>query len=295
MASVFLRFSGLMLSSLADFGIPFGMVSGLLSDDCDKFRAFCAEPSMPSRLKFGVRAAAAALSEFGDFSRFPLEPAASWGEGISTVKSPRFGSGNCLTTLALADVVMVAVAEWGESPFEDGDMLGVALACSRLRPDCGFPKARAAERRAGADSSLGSLPSNIQSAAADCSSTDRRRIQTPQAPKTLELVVRCRTRIIGPLPTGPECGWVTGAARLVRGGWLRQVGRMVGKGGKPLRGLGDRKWRIHMYLVPPAHTGSACAETGSGTPIKGGRRERYLRTAHVFRTMQYHLPPRGHL
>jgi hypothetical protein len=105
---VFLRFNGLILSSLADFGIPFETESGLLSDDWDRFRAFWAEPRIPSRLKLGVRAAAA-LSELGDFSVFaPLEPAASWGEGISTEKS-RFGSGNCLAMVAL--VVMVAVAE----------------------------------------------------------------------------------------------------------------------------------------------------------------------------------------
>jgi hypothetical protein len=117
---VFLLFRGLMLSSLVDFGIPFGIASGLLSDDWERFRAFWADPRMPSRLKLGVRAA---LSEFGDFSVFaPFGAAASWGEGISTEKS-RLGSGNCLATLAAADVVMVAVAECGESPLEDGDML----------------------------------------------------------------------------------------------------------------------------------------------------------------------------
>jgi len=64
------------------------------------------------------------LSEFGDLSRpAPLEPAASWGDGMSTVKS-RFGSGYCcLTIVELAAVVMVAVTECGESPLEDGDML----------------------------------------------------------------------------------------------------------------------------------------------------------------------------
>ena len=118
---MFLRFNGLKLSSLVDFGIPFETLSGRLSDDWDRLRAFWAEPRMPSRLKLGVRAAA--LSELGDFNELaPLEPEVSWGEGISTEKS-RFGRGNCLEMLALAEVVMVAVAECGESPLEDGDML----------------------------------------------------------------------------------------------------------------------------------------------------------------------------
>lgn len=126
---MFLLFNGLMLSSLVDLGMPFDMVSGLLSDDCDRFRAFWAEPSMPSRLKFVLRAAAAALSEFGDLSTFaPLGPAVSWGEGISTEKS-RLGRGNWRTTLALVAVVIVAVTECGESPLEDGDMLGAVLDC----------------------------------------------------------------------------------------------------------------------------------------------------------------------
>ncbi len=67
------------------------------------------------------------MSELGDLSELaPLEPEVSWGEGISTEKS-RFGRGNCLAMVALAEVVMVAVAECGESPLEDGDMLSGAL------------------------------------------------------------------------------------------------------------------------------------------------------------------------
>lgn len=86
---------------------------------------------MPSRLKFGVRAA---LSEFGDLIVLaPFEPAESCcGDGISTVKS-RFGSGYCLTTVALAAAVMVAVTEWGESPLEDGDMLSRPAQTARHR------------------------------------------------------------------------------------------------------------------------------------------------------------------
>lgn len=81
---------------------------------------------MPSRLKLGVRAD---LSDVGDFSVFtPFVVAPSWGEGISTEKS-RFGKGNGLTTGAAAAVVIEAVAECGESPLDDGDIL---LPCRRL-------------------------------------------------------------------------------------------------------------------------------------------------------------------
>jgi hypothetical protein len=137
---VFLLFSGLMLSSLVDLGMPFARVSGLLSDDCDRLRVFCAEPRMPSRLKLGVLAD---LSEPGDFRvPVPLAPVASCGEGISTEKS-RLGSGNCLATAAaLADVVMVAVAECGESPLDEGDMLNGALRC----PGCVVSRLEAGRR-----------------------------------------------------------------------------------------------------------------------------------------------------
>lgn len=118
---------------------------------------------MPSRLKLGVRAAAA-LSEFGDFSVFaPLGPAVSWGEGISTEKS-RFGSGNCLAMVAL--VVMVAVAECGESPLDDGDMLGGPLCCAGCDNAVGFPKVRAARRRGGTDSLLSSSTAATSSSTA---------------------------------------------------------------------------------------------------------------------------------
>ena len=53
----------------------------------------------------------------------PLTVGASWGEGISIVKS-RFGRGYCLTALgtAWAAMVMLPTTEAGESPLEDGDM-----------------------------------------------------------------------------------------------------------------------------------------------------------------------------
>jgi hypothetical protein len=125
---VFLLFSGLMPSSLGGLWAAAEEFSGRLSDDCDRSRAFWAEPRMPSRLKLGVLAD---LSDVGDLMAFmPLAPLAepsSWGEGISMEKS-RVGMENCLMRLALMVLVIVAdtvpVDEWGESPFEDGDMAG---------------------------------------------------------------------------------------------------------------------------------------------------------------------------
>jgi hypothetical protein len=114
----------MLSTSLCDFGMPLVAFSGLFSAVCERLRAFCAEPRMPSRLKLGVRAD---LSDVGDFNVLaPLVAAPSWGDGISTEKS-RFGNGNGLTTAALVAPVMVAVAECGESPFEDGDMLNRGL------------------------------------------------------------------------------------------------------------------------------------------------------------------------
>lgn len=106
-------------SSLGTFCIP--LESGLFSDDCERLRAFCAEPSMPSRLKLGFRLLD--LRDVGDLSEFtPLALGMMPGAGISTVKS-LFGIGNLPTTLTLAAAVMVAVDECGESPLDDGDML----------------------------------------------------------------------------------------------------------------------------------------------------------------------------
>lgn len=101
--------------------MPLETVSGRLSDDCERFRAFWADPRMPSRLKLGFRADLRAVGDFNELT--PLVEVASWGkgEGISIEKS-RVGIGYCLTALALAPTVavIVPVPEWGESPFEDG-------------------------------------------------------------------------------------------------------------------------------------------------------------------------------
>lgn len=102
--------------------MPLETVSGRFSEDCERFRAFWADPRMPSRLKLGVRAdLRAAVGDFNELT--PLVEVASWGkgEGISIEKS-RVGRGYCLTALALAPTVAVIVPapEWGESPFDDG-------------------------------------------------------------------------------------------------------------------------------------------------------------------------------
>lgn len=103
-------------------------MSGRLSDDCERFRAFWADPRIPSRLKLGVRAD---LRVDGDLIEFaPLVEGASWGEGISIVKS-RVGRGYCLTALALALAAcaptIVPAIERGESPLDDGDILKVCV------------------------------------------------------------------------------------------------------------------------------------------------------------------------
>lgn len=104
-----------MPSSLETLCIPFDTLSGRFSDDWERFRAFWAEPKMPSRLKLEVLWD---LIEVGDFSPLvPLAAAASCGEGISMVKLSLLGMGNGRG----ADVT-VAVADRGESPVEDGDI-----------------------------------------------------------------------------------------------------------------------------------------------------------------------------
>ncbi len=75
---------------------------------------------MPSRLKLGVRAD---LMDVGDFRGFvPFVLAVKCGEGISMVKS-LVGTGKCLLALVPATAVSSPVAERGESPLEEGDML----------------------------------------------------------------------------------------------------------------------------------------------------------------------------
>ncbi len=119
--SVALLFSGLLESSSADiFMLPLRAVSNRCSEDCERFRAFCAEPRIPSRLKLGVRAD---LIEVGDLSGFvPLVAVFNMGEGISMEKSLG-GTTKGRVTLVEAAEARIPDAERGESPFDEGDML----------------------------------------------------------------------------------------------------------------------------------------------------------------------------
>lgn len=85
------------------------------------FRAFCADPKIPSRLKLVWRCV---LSDAGDLRVDLDEPlpfvAARAEAGMSAVKLSLLGGMKGLTTLAA--VVVVAVAEWGESPVDEGDI-----------------------------------------------------------------------------------------------------------------------------------------------------------------------------
>lgn len=83
-------------------------------------RAFCADPRMPSRLKLAWRWALRTVGDLrGDF-REPL-PFVAWryGGGMSTEKFSLLGTGKGLTKVA----VVVVVAERGESPVDEGDIL----------------------------------------------------------------------------------------------------------------------------------------------------------------------------
>lgn len=120
---MFLLFNGLMLpSSLCPFCIPFESVSGRLSDDCDRFRAFWAEPRIPSLLKL---CALADFSDVGDFSAFPPFIAFNCGDGISIENPSLLGRGY---RAAGCDVAVIPPApECGESLVEDGVILKVRI------------------------------------------------------------------------------------------------------------------------------------------------------------------------
>jgi hypothetical protein len=89
------------------------MLSGRISDDCDKFRAFCAAPSIPSLLKLGVRWVLRAVGDLRELA--PFVRAANEGDGTSMLKESLECIGNCLEGFPFA--------EPGESPVEDGDMM----------------------------------------------------------------------------------------------------------------------------------------------------------------------------
>lgn len=114
MASVFRRFRGFIFSSLDTFCSSMVICSGRASEDWDIFRAFCADPRIPSLLKFVVRAA---FAELGDLRLEPLVLAPTDSGGISTVKLSLFGKGNTRPEL------LVPPMDRGESPVDDGDIL----------------------------------------------------------------------------------------------------------------------------------------------------------------------------
>ena len=91
------------------------MTSGRVSDVCDRFRAFWAAPRMPSLLKLVARC----LMVAGDFIVFtePLVAEASGAPGRSMLKLP------CVGRVNLPAVAVVA--DRGESPVDDGDMIEV--------------------------------------------------------------------------------------------------------------------------------------------------------------------------
>lgn len=92
------------------------MMSGRVSDVCDKFRAFWAAPRMPSLLKLAARC----LIVAGDFIVFtePLLAEESGAPCRSMLKLPWVGRENLPTVAAV-------VADRGESPVDDGDMVEV--------------------------------------------------------------------------------------------------------------------------------------------------------------------------
>lgn len=113
MASVFRLFSGLIPSSLGAFCNPLVLncCSDRDSDDCDRFRAFCA-PKIPSLAK-PVRWI---LDAVGDLSGLPFVVEPSCGTEVSMENDSLDGNGNGLPEL------LAAPAERGESPVDDGDI-----------------------------------------------------------------------------------------------------------------------------------------------------------------------------
>lgn len=110
---VFLRFKGFEPSSLGGRAIPLAM-----SVTCEALRAFWAAPNIPSLLILGVLmlGVRCILKSLGDFKGVtPLGIAVRVAFGISIVKFSRLGMWNRWLELP--------IAEGGDSPVEDGDML----------------------------------------------------------------------------------------------------------------------------------------------------------------------------
>ena len=87
------------------------MISGRESDVCEKLRAFCAAPRIPSLLKLAARC----LMALGDLFAEPFVAGLSGAPDTSMVKLPWVGTENLPGAVAV-------VADRGESPVDDGDM-----------------------------------------------------------------------------------------------------------------------------------------------------------------------------
>lgn len=105
--------SGLMVpSSLGDFAwLEADMMSGRVSEVCEKFRALWAAPRIPSRLKLAARC----LRAVGDLLEEPFAGRLRGAPGRSMLKLPWVGTENLPAAVAV-------VADRGESPVDDGDM-----------------------------------------------------------------------------------------------------------------------------------------------------------------------------
>jgi hypothetical protein len=119
---VLLLFNGLIPSSLVGlFCRPFVMDS-LSPDDCDRFRAFCADPRIPSREKLWTRRAFGDLRGFGEFRfPFPLTP-------FPFVMSWRRGDGRSTANLSL-DMEKCLPPPFAEVGEASGEELDIAAAC----------------------------------------------------------------------------------------------------------------------------------------------------------------------
>lgn len=115
------------------------------------FRAFCAEPRIPSRLKLAWRWALRVVGDFradlGVLLPFVAGRAAA---GMSTEKVSLLGAGKeGLTALAAPAAVVVVAAsesEWGESPVDEGDIVLLVLAGQRARGSVARPGTRSGTR-----------------------------------------------------------------------------------------------------------------------------------------------------
>jgi hypothetical protein len=134
------------------FCIPLLSVSGRLSDDCERFRAFCAEPRIPSLLKLAVLED---LSDVGDFSALGPFAEFSCGDGISMEKPSRLCRG--YRTVGCEVAATPPAPEWVDSPVEEGDMFSVRMlrravvadVMGNFAPERDYPQTHAPDRLEG--------------------------------------------------------------------------------------------------------------------------------------------------